>query len=124
MGHKLLLVDDSPSMRQMVKIMLQKLGAEISLAENGQDGLDKLTGDTDLIITDYHMPVMGGLDFVEKVRQGSVNPQVPILVLTTEKNQELIAKGREVGASGWLVKPVAQDDLQKTVERFLKKVEF
>ena len=124
MQKKILVVDDSASMRKVLEMMLKKSGAEVVLAGSGDEALKKFDPDTSLIISDYYMPAMSGIDFIKAIRSGAVNHNVPILILTTERSPELVAEGRTAGASGWINKPVRQDVLIKTVDRFLNKVEF
>lgn len=100
-----LAVDDSETMRQMVKMTLQAGNYQVVLANDGEDGLSKFlsTSDVDLIITDINMPKMDGLGLIREIR--SRNSTVPILALTTESEDGMRKKGAEAGANGWLVKP-------------------
>jgi len=108
----------------MLKSILLKADAQVIIANNGKDGLKKFTKDIDLVLTDYHMPEMGGLEMVHHIRNGTINPKVPILVLTTERNEDIIERGRKEGANGWLNKPVKSQDLLGAVDRFLNPMEF
>lgn len=99
-----LAVDDSDTMREMVKDTLEAGGYTVTLAVNGKDGVDKFQeGQFDLVIADINMPVMNGLTMIEEIRK--VSADVPILTLTTESEDDMKAKGREAGADGWIVKP-------------------
>ena len=95
-------------MRKVLEMMLKKSGAEVVLAGSGDEALKKFDPDTSLIISDYYMPAMSGIDFIKAIRSGAVNHNVPILILTTERSPELVAEGRTAGASGWINKPVRQ----------------
>ncbi len=118
MTLKLLAVDDSPTIRRMLSDTMREAGFEVIEAENGREGLDKLTDHSvDLIITDINMMVMGGLDFIENVRKDMSNVGTPILVMTTEDTEEMREVGREVGATGWIAKPFDPDELVKVARR-------
>ncbi len=119
MAKKILAVDDSGSLRQMVVFSLKAAGYQVVEAVDGQDGLDKAkSGAYDLILTDQNMPRMDGLTLIRNLRGLPSYQSVPILMLTTEASAEMKAKGRAAGANGWLVKPF---DPQRLVE-VVKKV--
>ena len=119
MAKKILAVDDSGSLRQMVVFSLKAAGYQVVEAVDGQDGLDKAkSGAYDLILTDQNMPRMDGLTLIRNLRGLPNYQSVPILMLTTEASAEMKAKGRAAGANGWLVKPF---DPQRLVE-VVKKV--
>ena len=101
----ILAVDDSETMRQMVKQTLQAGNHQVVLADDGEDGLSKYlsTAGVDLIITDINMPKMDGIGLIKEIRMR--NATIPILALTTESEDEMRKKGAEAGANGWLVKP-------------------
>jgi two-component system, chemotaxis family, chemotaxis protein CheY len=106
MAKKVLIVDDSPTMRQLVSLTLREASFEVIEAENGQDALQKSTGQQlDLILTDLNMPVMDGISFIRKARASANTKYVPILMLTTESQAEKKLEGKTAGATGWIVKP-------------------
>ncbi len=106
MSKTILIVDDSASVRQIVSMTLKSNGHQVIEAENGQLGLDKLDGTKiHLIISDVNMPVMDGLTFVEQAKQKNEYKFTPILMLTTETDQNLKQRGKELGVKAWLVKP-------------------
>lgn len=118
MAKTILTVDDSKTMRDMLKATLAGAGYGVVQAENGQEGLDKLGATAaDLIITDVNMPVMDGLTFVERCRAKSGTVATPILILTTESSEDMKARGRAAGATGWIVKPFDPDSLLRVVEK-------
>lgn len=121
---KILVVDDSVSMRQMVRLILSGEGHDIVEAVDGTDGLNKMTDDIGMIITDYNMPNMGGIEFIRSIRAGSVNPSLPILMLTTESEAEKKNEGRAAGATAWITKPFNRDSLIATVSKITRTVEF
>ena len=113
-----LAVDDSRTMRSMIEQALLNAGFEVSLAEDGVDGLSKLdTVAPDLIITDINMPRMDGFGFIENVRKRPDNTGVPILVLTTESGDTLKQRARDAGATGWIVKPFDEVKLVNVIKQ-------
>lgn len=120
MAKKVLIVDDSSLIRQMVSFTLRNAGFEVVEAENGQDAIDKLgSGTPDLVLTDLNMPVMDGITLVRKVRSLPATRYVPILMLTTESQAEKKAEGKSAGATGWLVKPFDPPKLLAVVAKVL-----
>jgi two-component system chemotaxis response regulator CheY len=123
MAKVALVVDDSSSMRQMVSFTLQGAGFQVIEGGDGQDALNKLAaapgGKVDIIITDLNMPVMDGLTFIRQVRAQSALKFTPILMLTTESQEERKAEGRAAGATGWIVKPFHPEQLLKVIEKVL-----
>jgi len=120
---KLLIVDDSTMLRDMLSYALNEGGYnDVTEAIDGIDGLDKSKMTTfDLIITDVNMPNMDGLTLVNELRKLSQYSKTPILVLTTERSDEMKSKGKAAGATGWIVKPFIPDQLLKAVNIVLSK---
>lgn len=117
MADTILIVDDSKSMRQMTSMILKGAGYAVLEAEDGEEGLEKLSDEITLIITDYNMPKRNGVDFIKAVRAGSTKPSVPILMLTTESEEQKKMEGKEAGATGWLTKPFDQEQLLAVVKK-------
>jgi two-component system chemotaxis response regulator CheY len=118
--RKVLIVDDSVSMRQMVGFTLREGGFEVIEAEHGQDALDKLKGATvDLVITDLNMPVMDGITLIQNIRKQPAMKSKPILMLTTEGLATKKEEGKAAGATGWIVKPFDPEKLLLTVAKVL-----
>ncbi len=118
--RKILIVDDSASMRQMVGFTLRDGGYEVFEAEHGQDALDKLkTTTVDLILTDLNMPVMDGITLIQEVRKQPAMKLKPILMLTTEGLAARKEQAKAAGATGWLVKPFEPEKLLSTVSKVL-----
>ena len=104
MTAHILAVDDSATMRDMVKDTLETGGYEVTLAEDGQDGLNKFqSGKFSLVIADVNMPVMDGITMIAEIRK--LDEEIPIITLTTEAEESMKQKGRAAGADGWIVKP-------------------
>lgn len=110
--HTILAIDDSRTMRSMLKAALSDAGFNVELAEDGLDGLDKLNGiQPDAIITDINMPRLDGFGVIEGVRRDERFSTIPLLVLTTESAPELRMRAKSAGATGWIVKPFDRDKL-------------
>jgi len=118
MAKRILAVDDSKTMRDMVSFTLSKAGFEVNVAEDGKGALAVLGGGKfDLIITDLNMPVMDGITLIKNVRSSAQHRGVPILILTTESDGAKKAEGKAAGATGWLVKPFSPEKLVELVQR-------
>lgn len=118
MSKKILTVDDSKTMRDMVSFTLKNAGFLVMEAEDGVAALDALGDDkVDLVITDVNMPNMDGISLCKKLREHPVHRSTPILVLTTEGNDDTKAKGRSAGATGWIVKPFVPEKLLQVVNK-------
>ncbi len=119
MSKKVLVVDDSQTVRQQVSIALSQAGYEVLEAGDGVEGFDKISGDQEikLVVCDVNMPRMNGLEMVEKVRGESQFDKLPIVMLTTEGAPQLIARAKKAGAKGWIVKPFKADLLVKAVDK-------
>ncbi|HHS94431.1 MAG TPA: response regulator [Rhodobacterales bacterium] len=118
MSMQVLAVDDSRTMRDMVRLALVQAGIEPHLAEDGVHGLEVLEeiAPPDAIITDINMPRMDGFGFIDAVRAREAYRAIPILVLTTESAAEMKARAREAGATGWIVKPFDPAKLVKALK--------
>jgi two-component system chemotaxis response regulator CheY len=120
MTKMILAVDDSASIRQMVGFTLKGAGYEVVEAVDGQDGLDKARArQASLVLTDHNMPRIDGISLIKTLRQMPQYQGVPILVLTTESSDEMKAKGRAAGATGWLVKPFDPKRLLDVVHKVI-----
>lgn len=118
---RILAVDDSPSMRQMVGVTLKSAGYEVLEACDGREALDMAKGQAavDLVITDVNMPNMDGITLVRELRMLPHYRGVPLLVLTTEASAEKKLEGKAAGATGWVVKPFSPDRLLATIARIV-----
>lgn len=120
---KLLIVDDSTMLRDMLNYALNEGGyTDVIEAVDGVDGLEKAKASSfDLIITDVNMPNMDGLTLISELRKLPAYASKPILVLTTERSDEMKAKGKAAGATGWIVKPFVPEQLLKAVNIVLSR---
>ena len=118
---KILIVDDSSTVRNEVGDFLKSHGLAVATAVDGKDGLDKLKSDPSirLVLSDVNMPNMDGLTLVKELRKLPQYRGVPLLVLTTESSSEKKQEGRAAGATGWIVKPFDPDRLLATVAKVL-----
>jgi two-component system chemotaxis response regulator CheY len=115
---KVLAVDDSKSLRQMVSFTLRGAGFDVVEAENGQEALEISRKEAfNLVLTDQNMPRMDGLALVRSLRALPAYQKVPILVLTTESSDEMKQQGRAAGATGWIVKPFNPERLIEIVKK-------
>ena len=120
MGKHILVVDDSTSIRQMVEMTLKKCGYQVTLAVDGLNALEicKEQG-FDFVLTDVNMPNMDGITLVKSLRQLERFKRTPIIVLTTEAGSDVKQKGKDAGATGWMVKPFDPDKLILLVSKVL-----
>lgn len=120
--NSILIVDDSASIRQTVKIALGGQGHSVSEACDGADGLNKAkSGKYELVITDLNMPNMDGLSMIKKMRTLPAYAGVPILFLTTESDAGLKQEAKAAGATGWVTKPFDSEQLCRIVTKVLAK---
>lgn len=118
MKKKVLTVDDSRTMRDMVAFTLKGAGYDVVEAADGQQAMTAIAANkVDLIITDLNMPVMDGLTLIRKLRAIPAHRTLPILMLTTEADEKKKAEGRAAGATGWIVKPFNPDKLVSVVQK-------
>lgn len=118
---KILIVEDSPTMRQFISFALRRLpGIEITEASDGVEGLKKFNSEEfHLAIVDINMPIMDGLKLISLIRKGPFNPQVPILVITTEGAQADRDRALSLGANAYLTKPTPGPVILKSVKQLL-----
>ena len=118
MSMKILTVDDSRTMRDMLRMALSGAGFEVVQAVDGVDGLDVLERETpDVVVTDINMPKMDGFGFIEGARRIARFRVTPILVLTTESDADKKQRAKSAGATGWIVKPFDPVKLVDVIRR-------
>ena len=117
MGKKIIVIDDSLTVRQQVGLALKQAGFDVIEAVDGQDGLRAIQSNQDasMAICDVNMPKMNGLEMLETLAQNG--PKLPVLILTTEGQPALIQRAKKSGAKGWIVKPFKADLLIATVKK-------
>ncbi len=117
---KIMTVDDSASVRQMVSFTLKGAGYEVMEAADGQDALAKLNGQRiHMVVTDLNMPNMDGIELVRALRANPAYKFIPIVLLTTESQAAKKKEGKAAGATGWIVKPFKPDQLLAVVKKVL-----
>ena len=124
MDLKFLIVDDSPTMRRIVFNTLKRLGYnDITEAEHGAEALEKLraTEGINFIVTDWNMPVMDGLAFVQQVRSEATYSKIPILMVTTRSVKDDIIEAMKAGVNNYVVKPFTPDVLKAKIDLILSK---
>jgi len=120
MGKKILIVDDSASMRQLVGLTLKSAGYEVIEAVDGKDGLTKLSGNkVDMILTDLNMPNMDGIEMTRQIRSTGAHQFVPVILLTTESQDTKKKEGKQAGATGWIIKPFKPEQLLAVTKKIL-----
>jgi two-component system, chemotaxis family, chemotaxis protein CheY len=119
MAKTILTVDDSASVRQMVKFTLADAGYSVIEAVDGKDALTKLAGGVNLVITDLNMPNLDGIGLIRSLRANPCCKGIPIIMLTTESQESRKQEGKAAGATGWIVKPFTTQQLLAVVKRVL-----
>jgi two-component system chemotaxis response regulator CheY len=121
MAKRILAVDDSATMRQLVKMTLTPAGYEVVEAQNGYEGLQKATAETfDMVLSDINMPLMTGLELLLNLRKLPQYKFTPIVLLTTESLLTKKEEGKAAGATGWIVKPFEPEKLLAVVTKVLR----
>ena len=116
MKKKILVIDDTPTLRKLLRFYLKKKGYSVKEAHNGKVGLDVIDKEIfDLIILDMNMPVMNGLEVLEKLK-GKEDFSVPILILSANKEEESKAAGIKFGASYYMTKPFKPEEVVARIE--------
>lgn len=118
---KVLVIDDSPTIRQQVRQVLTQAGFEVVEAADGAEGVALIdsTSEIGMVILDVNMPRMNGLEMLEKVKANPAHGALPIIMLTTEGQQSLIQRARNAGAKGWIVKPFNAPQLVAAVKKVM-----
>ena len=120
MSQTILVVDDSSAIRQSMKYVLETAGYGVIDASNGKEALNVISQDVKLVITDVNMPEMNGIDLVKNIRTGvTALKTVPIIILTTESQADMKQKGKEAGATAWVVKPFPPEEIIAAVKKLI-----
>lgn len=120
MAKTIMVVDDSLSIRQVVGIALKQAGYDVIEGCDGKDALAKLTGQkVNLIISDVNMPNMDGITFVRELKTRPAYKFTPVMMLTTESQEEKKAQGQAAGARAWMVKPFKPETLLAAVQKLV-----
>lgn len=121
MSKHILIVDDSKTVRNLVAFIMKKEGFRVTTAEDGLDGLEKLysAGQVDLVVSDINMPRMDGLTFIKALREQAQYRDLPIIVLSTEGEEQDIDSAITIGANIYMVKPAQPESLMRNVKMLL-----
>ncbi len=121
MLRKILVVDDSALIHQMYRLVMSRYKCEIVDAMNGQEALDLLAlqNDVQLILLDINMPVMNGVQFLEKASALGITRRTPVIIISTEGKEEDTIRGLKLGAKGYLKKPFNPSDLHDLIEKVI-----
>lgn len=120
MAKRIMTVDDSPTIRQMISLTLRAAGYEVIEAADGREALCKLeTEPIDMLVTDLNMPRFNGIQLVKEIRKQPLYRFMPIILLTSEENDDWKQEGKQVGASGWITKPFKPQQLLSVIRMVL-----
>ena len=122
---KILVVDDFPTMRRIVRNLLKELGFEnVDEAEDGQVALDKLRGGSfEFVVSDWNMPNLDGLEMLKQIRADPAMAKLPVLMVTAEAKKENIIAAAQAGANGYVVKPFTAATLDEKLSKIFEKLE-
>ncbi|WP_269457643.1 chemotaxis response regulator CheY [Geopseudomonas guangdongensis] len=120
----ILVVDDFPTMRRIVRGLLKELGfTNVEEAEDGQDALNKLrTGTFEFVVSDWNMPNLDGLDMLKQIRADAALQHLPVLMVTAEAKKENIIAAAQAGANGYVVKPFTAATLEEKLNKIFEKL--
>ncbi len=128
MSHSILIVDDSLPMRSVIKKTLKAAGyagSQFHEAANGKQALELMKNNwIDIILTDYNMPVMNGLDFINAIKEEDLLKDIPVVIISTEGNPEKIQKFMDAGAAGYVTKPFTPEQIRDLMVNILGEVDY
>ncbi len=121
MSRVIMSADDSASMRQMISFTLKQAGYEVVEAVDGKDAIGKMDATkVDMLITDLNMPNVDGIELIKQVRSRAAYKFIPVVMLTTESSDDKKQAGKAAGATGWIVKPFAPEQLIAVIKKVLR----
>jgi len=120
---RILVVDDDSVTRKLLGLYLRSKGYDVAFAENGLDALEKLgTENINIVLTDLNMPYMDGIEFTKNMKSESLYSHIPVLMVSTEADEEEKRRAFDAGADGYLVKPVTAERINEEVLELLKRI--
>jgi len=124
-GMSILVVDDFPTMRRIVRSLLKELGfTNVEEAEDGQEALGKLkSGDFEFVVSDWNMPNLDGLEMLKQIRADEAMKALPVLMVTAEAKKENIVAAAQAGANGYIVKPFTAATLEEKLNKIFEKLD-
>ncbi len=122
MKKNILIIDDSESIREVVASALEQSGYNVIKGINGLDGLKclKEAEAIDLIVTDLNMPIMDGISFLKEVRSIDTYKYLPVIILTTESQEQKKQEAKNAGATGWIIKPFSKEKLLEVIKKVIR----
>ncbi|MEL7371978.1 MAG: response regulator [Myxococcota bacterium] len=118
MSNRVLIVDDNATIRSLASKVVESLGLQPTVAKDGQQGYELAAEQSfQLILSDINMPKMDGIEMISKVRKLPSYARTPILIITTESSDDMIQKGKQAGANGWMTKPFQREKLVDMLKR-------
>ena len=128
MSYSILIVDDSLPMRSVIKKTLKTAGfgtSQFNEAANGKEALEVMKNDwIDIVLTDYNMPVMNGMDFIKEIKNSDLLKDIPVVVISTEGNDEKIKQFMDFGAAGYITKPFTPEIIRDLIINILGEVDY
>jgi two-component system chemotaxis response regulator CheY len=128
MSYSILIVDDSLPMRSVIKRTLKAAGygsAELLEAANGLEALELMKNSwVDMVMTDYNMPVMNGLDFIKTMKLNDLSKDIPVVVISTEGNESKIKEFLDCGAAGYITKPFTPETIRDLIVNILGEADY
>jgi two-component system chemotaxis response regulator CheY len=123
-GMSILVVDDFPTMRRIVRSLLKELGfTNVEEAEDGQEALGKLkSGEFEFVVSDWNMPNLDGLEMLKQIRADEAMKALPVLMVTAEAKKENIVAAAQAGANGYIVKPFTAATLEEKLNKIFEKL--
>ena len=128
MSYSILIVDDSLPMRSVIKRTIKAAGygnADLLEAANGQEAMDLLKSSwVDIVMTDYNMPVMNGLELIKNIKKDEISKDIPVIVISTEGNESKIQEFMDNGAEGYITKPFTAEAIRDLIVNILGEVDY
>ncbi len=128
MSYSILIVDDSLPMRSVIKRTIKAAGygsGDLLEAANGQEAIDLLKKSwVDIIMTDYNMPVMNGLELIQAIKKDEISKDIPVVVISTEGNESKIQEFMDSGAAGYITKPFTSEAIRDLIVNILGEVDY
>ena len=128
MSYSILIVDDSLPMRSVIKRTIKAAGygnADLLEAANGQEAIDLLKNSwVDIVMTDYNMPVMNGLELIKNIKKDEISKDIPVIVISTEGNESKIQEFMDSGAEGYITKPFTAEAIRDLIVNILGEVDY
>ncbi len=128
MSYSILIVDDSLPMRSVIKRTIKAAGygnADLLEAANGQEAMDLLKNSwVDIVMTDYNMPVMNGLELIKNIKKDEISKDIPVIVISTEGNESKIQEFMDSGAEGYITKPFTAEAIRDLIVNILGEVDY